>query len=97
MVVITGSFFCFFFQIAALQARLRSAEEDVGAARREGLLEGQAKSLAQATAAGKNAGLACAKAEAMQERCAQQARPVLTVEETLFEHKSIFRLMELLN
>ncbi|CAN0130758.1 unnamed protein product, partial [Laminaria digitata] len=59
-------------EIAALQARLRSSEEDVGAARREGLLEGQVRSLDQVTAASKKTGLACAKAEAMQERCAQQ-------------------------
>lgn len=61
-------------QIAALQTRLRSAEEDVKAARREALLEGQAKSLTEVEAACKKAAEASDKAEALRNRCSQQVR-----------------------
>lgn len=61
-----------FLQIAALRTRLRLAEEDVQAARREALLEGQARSLAEVEAARKKAAQAIARAEALRDRCARQ-------------------------
>lgn len=59
-------------QIAALQTRLRSAEEDVRTAQREALLEGQAKSLTDVEAARKKAAQAFDKAGALRDRCSQQ-------------------------
>lgn len=59
-------------QIAALRTRLRLAEEEVGAARREALLEVQTKSLTEVEAARKKAARAFARAEALQDRCGQQ-------------------------
>lgn len=63
-----------FAQIAALQARLRAAEEETGSTRREALLEGRAKSLVEVTAAIKQVAEACAEAEVLRERCNQQVR-----------------------
>ncbi len=59
-------------QIAALRTRLRLAEEDAQAARREALLEGQARSLVEVEAARKKAAQALARAEALRDRCARQ-------------------------
>ena len=61
-----------YLQIAALRTRLRLAEEDVESVRREALLEGQARSLAEVEAARKKAAQAFARAEALRDRCARQ-------------------------
>lgn len=61
-------------QIAALKTRLRSSGEDVRAARREALLEGEAKSLTEVEAAREKASKAYDKAGALRDRCIQQVR-----------------------
>ncbi|CAM9531214.1 unnamed protein product [Ectocarpus fasciculatus] len=58
--------------IAVLRTRLRAAEEDVGSARREALLEGSARSLAETEAAGRKAAQAWAGAVALKNKCRHQ-------------------------
>lgn len=49
-------------------------QEEIGAARREAILEVQADSLKEVEAARKKAARALARAEALQDRCIQQVR-----------------------
>lgn len=59
-------------QIAVLQARLRSVDENVATARRDALLEGHTKSLAEIAAARKKTARMSAEAKSLRERCARQ-------------------------
>ncbi|CBJ31795.1 hypothetical protein Esi_0282_0025 [Ectocarpus siliculosus] len=63
-------------EIAVLRTRLRAAEEDVGSARREALLEGSARSLAETEAAGRKAAQAWAGAVALKNKCRQQEQTI---------------------
>ncbi|CAN0029780.1 unnamed protein product [Ectocarpus sp. 4 AP-2014] len=62
--------------IAVLRTRLRAAEEDVGSSRREALLEGSARSLADTEAAGRKAAQAWAGAVALKNKCRQQEQTI---------------------
>lgn len=67
--------------------RLRLAEEDVGAARREAVLEVQAKSLREVEAARIKAARAFARAETLQDRCGEQVcEGVIALSEESLNH-----------
>lgn len=56
-----------------LRARLRSAEDEIDSVRRETLLEGRARSVAEMAEAGKRDAAFRAEVEALQLRCEDQA------------------------
>ncbi|CAN0505085.1 unnamed protein product [Ectocarpus sp. 12 AP-2014] len=62
--------------IAVLRTRLRAAEEDVDSSRREALLEGSARSLAETEAAGRKAAQAWAGAVTLKNKCRQQEQTI---------------------
>ncbi|CAM9458238.1 unnamed protein product [Ectocarpus sp. 12 AP-2014] len=63
-------------EIAVLRTRLRAAEEDVDSSRREALLEGSARSLAETEAAGRKAAQAWAGAVTLKNKCRQQEQTI---------------------
>eukprot|EP00903_Cladosiphon_okamuranus_P008750 g8382.t1 len=74
-------------EIAALRTRLRLTEEEVEAARREAVLEAQAKALREVEAVRMKAARAFAKAEALQDRCGEQEQTIASL--TLSREKEV--------
>lgn len=62
-------------QVAVLRARLQSTEDEIDSVRREALLEGRARSVAEMAEAGKRDAAFRAEVEALKVRCEDQARP----------------------